>query len=81
MVEIHLDEGNDFPIVELLADGLAKLTMSPAMPIDTALEMCGVELPEDVSKDFRSLFTARETQRKYLLLDGKLVIRAAMTGD
>lgn len=77
MVEIHLDEGAEFPVLETLSDGLTRLVMSPEMPLESALHLCGEQISEDVGQQFRSLFAARETVREFELVNGKLVVRPA----
>jgi hypothetical protein len=51
--------------------------MSPTMPLEKALQICGLELPGDIRRDFYSLFSTRKTARSFELIDGKLLIRPA----
>ena len=77
MVEIHLDEAILVPKIETFPNGLTRLLMSPTMPLEKALQICGLELPGDIRRDFYSLFSTRKTARSFELIDGKLLIRPA----
>ena len=77
MVEIHLDEGVLVPRIETFPDGLTRLLMSPVMPLGKAIQICGIEITEEIKRDLYTLFSTRKTARSFELIDGKLLIRLA----
>ena len=75
MIEIHLTDLVDTPSVTTSTDGTTRLTMSWHTGIDEALDAAPQHISLSVKEELRFLFSSRDIQREFEMINGTLVIR------
>lgn len=75
MIEIQLDSESKAPTVLQTGSGVIRLTLSPAISLDTALELCHDSLVTALQSEFQALFADRDVERDYEIVDKSVIIR------